>query len=379
MEIIRSAPIIARAQAAGDSPDDEPYWRRAEISSDEVDSHITQFHISSLQNFEGEASEGVGILVRHKMMLPVGNTREGELKDNRVLADISVVRNEPLIGDLTFATTDGIIRQIEAGVIKAVSVGASGGIYECNICGVDMWRSWDCSHWPGEVYVIENDGKKEEVRCIPLLKDYHLDEVSLVHAGSNADAVILERSKRMLEDGKLNRSEVDYLNKAFRLGLPIDKANDKARTANPKEGNMPTVEELQQQVTDLQKQITDKDAEIATKDAEVATLQGDSTALQAEMEEVRKEVISHYKRVRGDDLTGEKLTKYENRIKDFDLEDLKEERELLLKIEVKPPDDDDDDDDDDSKPSNQKTETADPNNNYQDLLTGKERSVDRDL
>ena len=142
---------------------------------------------------------------------------------------------------------------------------------------------------------------------------------------------------------------------------------------------MPTVEELQQQVTDLQKQITDKDAEIATKDAEVATLQGDSTALQAEMEEVRKEVISHYKRVRGDDLTGEKLTKYENRIKDFDLEDLKEERELLLKIEVKPPDDDDDDDDDDSKPSNQKTETADPNNNYQDLLTGKERSVDRDL
>jgi hypothetical protein len=72
---------------------------------------------------------------------------------------------------LTFATTDGIIRQIEAGVIKAVSVGVSGGIYECNICGVDMWRSWDCYHWPGEVYVIENDGKKEEVHCIPLLKE----------------------------------------------------------------------------------------------------------------------------------------------------------------------------------------------------------------
>ena len=54
--------------------------------------------------------------------------------------------------------------------MKAVSVGASGGIYECNICGVDMWRSWDCSHWPGEVYVIEKDGKKEEVRCIPILK-----------------------------------------------------------------------------------------------------------------------------------------------------------------------------------------------------------------
>ena len=55
--------------------------------------------------------------------------------------------------------------------MKAVSVGASGGIYECNICGVDMWRSRDCYHWPGEVYVIENDGKKEEVHCIPLLKE----------------------------------------------------------------------------------------------------------------------------------------------------------------------------------------------------------------
>ena len=55
--------------------------------------------------------------------------------------------------------------------MKAVSVGASGGIYECNICGVDMWRSRDCSHWPGEVYVIEKDGKKEEVHCIPLLKE----------------------------------------------------------------------------------------------------------------------------------------------------------------------------------------------------------------
>ena len=47
MEIIRSAPIIARAQKDGDPPDDGPYWRRAEISNDEVDSHITQFHISS--------------------------------------------------------------------------------------------------------------------------------------------------------------------------------------------------------------------------------------------------------------------------------------------------------------------------------------------
>ena len=198
-------------------------------------------------------------------MLPVGNTRNGELTENRVLSDISVVRGEPLIGDLTFATTDGIIRQIEAGVIKALSVGASGGIYECNICGVDMAESWDWDHWPGKTYLIENDdGKKEEVRCIPLLKDYHLDEVSLVHAGSNPDALIMERSKRMLEEGKLNRSQVDYLNKAFRLALPIDKANDKVATANTgwqtgaspepraatdkNEGNMPTAEELQQKL-----------------------------------------------------------------------------------------------------------------------------------
>ena len=285
----------------------------------------------------------------------------------------------------------------------------------------------------------------------------------------------------MLEEGKLNRSQVDYLNKAFRLALPIDKANDKVATANTgrqtgaspepraatdkNEGNMPTAEELQQEVENLQKQITEevenlqkqitekdtkitelesertalqleigavrkevvalykevrgedldgeqltkfenqiknfdledlkKEANMPTaeelqqevenlqkqiteKDTKIKALEGDSTALQTEMTEVRKEIVARYKEVRGDDLTGEQLTKFENRIENFDLEDLKEERDLLRKIEV---DDDEGDDGDDPEKtkSNQKTKIPDPNINYQDLLGGKERSVDRDL
>ena len=138
-----------------------------------------------------------------------------------------------------------------------------------------------------------------------------------------------------------------------------------------KEANMPTAEELQQEVETLQKQITEKDTKIKA-------LEGDSTALQTEMTEVRKEIVARYKKVRGDDLTGEQLTKFENRIENFDLEDLKEERDLLRKIEV---DDDEGNDGDDPEKtkSNQKTKIPDPNINYQDLLGGKERSVDRDL
>ena len=52
-------------------------------------------------------------------------------------------------------------------------------IYRCNICGNDMWRSWDCRHWPGIVYIIEEEGsdKKREVKCVPIIEYAHLEEV----------------------------------------------------------------------------------------------------------------------------------------------------------------------------------------------------------
>lgn len=46
-------------------------------------------------------------------------------------------------------------------------------VYRCNICGNDMWRSWDCRHWPGITYIIEEDGsdKRREVKCVPVIEN----------------------------------------------------------------------------------------------------------------------------------------------------------------------------------------------------------------
>ena len=55
---------------------------------------------------------------------------------------------------------------------EAVSVGAYRGIHRCNICGNDMWRSGRCYHWPGIVYIIEEEGsdKKREIKCVPVIE-----------------------------------------------------------------------------------------------------------------------------------------------------------------------------------------------------------------
>ena len=59
-------------------------------------------------------------------------------------------RREPLGAEASYPHTDALIRMIRRkNVVKAVSVGAYGGIHRCNVCGNDMWRSWDCCrHWP---------------------------------------------------------------------------------------------------------------------------------------------------------------------------------------------------------------------------------------
>ena len=44
-------------------------------------------------------------------------------------------------------------------------------IYRCNICDNDLWRSRDCRHWPGEVYIVEDGSDKgREVTCEPIIE-----------------------------------------------------------------------------------------------------------------------------------------------------------------------------------------------------------------
>ena len=229
----RKVPIVeVRAMKDDDEKEDDDYVVRAAISSDVVDDHDTRMDISTtLPNFVKEANRGVPTMDSHNNKLGVGLTSQAMLKESIVLANLSVVRGVTFGADASYIDSDTLIRMIKKGVVREVSVGAYGGIFRCNICGNDMWRSWDCSHWPGVTYIIKEKGsdKEREVKCIPVIEDAHLGEVSFTYGGSNPDAKIMARAAKHAEDGLLSSKHITHINRMFGAGLDLRSANDKTQ------------------------------------------------------------------------------------------------------------------------------------------------------
>ena len=324
-----------------DEDDDKDYIRPAQISSTAVDEHRTRMDLeTTLKNFVTEANAGVPTMDTHNRKLGVGITSDAQLEDSIVIANLSVVRGVPLGAEASYPHTDALIRMIEKNVVKAVSVGAYGGIHRCNVCGNDMWRSWDCYHWPGVTYIIEdeNSDKKREVECIPVIEDAHLGEVSFVPIGSNRDAKIIDRAARHAEEGRLSSKQIVHINRMFGSGLDLRSAND---TNIPIIGGFDSMD------------LKEAQAEIQRLEGENKTLKTDKQKLERSNEELkgakveldkaqgdlRQETIDLYKEYRGNKITGAQLTAYEKRLDSFDLENLKIEHEQMsgLASKAEPP------------------------------------------
>ena len=226
----REAPIIEiKAMHDDDEDEDKAFIVRAEISNDQEDAHDTRMDSNTtLKNFVQDANQGVPTMDIHSKTNGIGLTSQAMLKDNRVLANLSVYPGEPLSAEASYPNTDVIIRMIRRKVIKAVSVGAYGGVHRCNICGNDMWRSWSCRHWPGIVYIIEEEGtdKKREIKCVPIIEDARLGEVSFVPIGSNPDAKVLARAAQHAKEGLLSSKHINHINRMFSADIDLRRAND---------------------------------------------------------------------------------------------------------------------------------------------------------
>jgi hypothetical protein len=90
-------------------------------------------------------------------------------------------------------TTDDICKGIDAGTIFDVSIGFNAASWKCSICENDIrdWRS--CSHFPGEKYIVNRNGKDEVEKCVVLVGEDgegELLEMSLVYAGACNRATI---------------------------------------------------------------------------------------------------------------------------------------------------------------------------------------------
>ena len=330
----RRVPIVEidKAMKDDDENEDEDYVVRAAISSDIVDEHETRMDINTtLPNFVKEANRGVPTMDSHNKKLGVGVTSQSMLKENIVLANLSVVRGVTFGADASYLDSDTLIRMIKKKVVTDVSVGAYGGIFRCNICDADMWRSWDCYHWPGVTYIIEEEGsdKKREIKCVPVIEDAHLGEVSFTYGGSNPDAKIMARAAQHAEDGLLSSKHIVHINRMFSAGLDLRSANDKTQIMGG--FNNMDLKEAQAEIKRLEGENETLKSDKQKLESEVGELKVVSKDFESEKQSVRAETLKLYREVRSDNITGEALVAYEKRLDAFDLPNLKIEKELLTK------------------------------------------------
>lgn len=322
-----------------DPGDGEDYVIPACISSTAVDSHDSRMDLeTTLNNFVAEATAGVVTMDSHNNQCGLGNTQKGELKEEQVWAELTVVPDTPLSALASYPNTDIFIKMIRRGKVRDVSIGASGGTWECNVCGNDMWRSGRCHHWPGIVYQIEqDDGTVKEMKCIAIIKDAHLSEVSFVYSGANPDAKIIENTDLVIhrahshaEDGHLDQKQLTYLNKRFAAGLDIRRANDYSTLILP--GGTSNTMELQEALDKI-KTLETENTTLKSENEQLTTqnqkLTDDLSLANSEVNQEReilvREARKHYMDQRKENMTAEDLAAYEKTLEKFDLRELKEE------------------------------------------------------
>ena len=172
--------------------------------------------------------------------------------------------------------------------------------------------------------------KNGEIKCIPVIEDAHLGEVSFTYGGSNPDAKIMKRAAKHAEDGLLSSKHITHINRMFGAGLDLRSANDKTQNYGREFDNM-DLKEAQAEIKRLEggnKTLKDANTEL---EREVSELKVVSKDFESEKQSVRAEILNLYREARGDNMTGEALVAYEKRLDAFDLPNLKIEKELLTK------------------------------------------------
>ena len=187
---------------------DDLFYVLATASTDEYDSYNSRMDSkTTLKNMRDALKTGVPILEAHNYYrgMPLGQSVNGTLKrnPNRVVAEFFITKGMGLSGSF-YSSSDTIIRAIRTAAIRDVSVGIWGGEDICDICGLNItnwWRDYYsgndyCPHIPGEEYeIVEGEAP---VLCTYTIVDAELLELSLVWAGANPSAEIIEKAESLL-------------------------------------------------------------------------------------------------------------------------------------------------------------------------------------
>jgi len=285
-----------------------------------VTSYYTIVHENLLRKFSVDVKKGVGLILSHdSSKLPVGRSFDSTLVEEWDEETGEVLKS--LYGDFYIAlgrntesgmTTDDIVRGIDSGTIFATSIGFSAKTMKCSICGHDI-RSWDCPHWPGKEYIVENEeGVGETVTCCAIIGEDGVGELienSLVYAGACSRASIVNEYSKRNDSVTKNLPKLQVVEElkqipvdasiyqfytAGGLVLMTDSTEKRSETGMDRykkvltEFNIQSEDELKAKLTELSEKSTElenKDKELLAKDEEIARLTED-------LEYYKKEVLT---------------------------------------------------------------------------------------
>lgn len=224
-----------------------PYFWRAEVSNDRIDSYFTRMHESTLRNFAQAGSDGIAFQYSHdyrrlglgksllgqyeRLTTNIPNapvTNDGSEKSQRTIIDFFTVPGMRLNSDIS---TNDFILGVDSGVLEDVSVGFYADTIKCSICGGDMFFSWfggiygRCDHYPGMTYedpYMDTSGNAYggSVLCYAWIHDGILSETSQVYDGACPDAGVLKATMAARDGLLTDQRAIATLERQLRMKLP---------------------------------------------------------------------------------------------------------------------------------------------------------------
>lgn len=202
--------------------EDDVYVFPSMMIDNAVTSYYTIVHENLLRKFSSDVKKGIGLLLAHdSSKLPVGRSFDSTLVEEWDETTGNILKS--LYGDFYIAlgrntgsgmTTDDIAKGIDSGTIFDTSIGFKAKTMKCSICGHDI-RSWDCWHYPGNEYIIENeDGVGETVTCYVIIGEDgegELIENSLVYAGACDRATIVNEYSKVNDNVRTNMPKLQVV------------------------------------------------------------------------------------------------------------------------------------------------------------------------
>ena len=222
------------------------YAFRTIPSSDGLDFYFTrQDPDSSLKNFVRNLKAGQSLLGSHNInTFAYGLSYDAALEDadkdaayyeatfyskhaKPDLATSKIVTSKSYMirgTELNGQKTDDLIRGMDAGIIRKISISFSVGQYKCGIDGRDMLAGWGeqqtpivpengCRHFPGVEY-------KSDGLAWAWMRDGDLLEQSLVYKNASPSAMLIRKAETMAQRGLFSPNDLVHVEERLARRLP---------------------------------------------------------------------------------------------------------------------------------------------------------------